>query len=108
MTSSAMANNEFGPSGQSTSTPDAATLSARLWHDPQIRLWRLPALRILPPGILVADRTGDDHILALLPVHRRRDSVLCGQLHGIDHPQHLVEVSTGVHGIDENELDPLV
>src|SRR5262249_17944761 len=55
-----------------------------------------------------ADRTCDDHILAVLPVHRRRHLVLGGELQRVDHAQHLVEISAGGHRIDQNELDLLV
>ena len=51
---------------------------------------------------------GDDDVLALLPVHRRRDLVLRRQLQRIDHAQHLVEVAAGRHRVDEDQLDLLV
>src|SRR5262249_61858283 len=50
----------------------------RLRHDADIGLGRLPALRILLLGVVVADRTCDDHVLAVLPIHRRRHLVLGG------------------------------
>ena len=48
--------------------------------------------------LVVRDRAGDDHVLALLPVHGRRDPVLRGQLQRVDHAQHLVEVRPVVIG----------
>src|SRR5262249_28763027 len=48
----------------------------RLRDDADIGLRRLPTLRVLFLRFLVADRTGDDHVLALLPIHRRRHLVL--------------------------------
>jgi hypothetical protein len=59
----------------------------RLRHDPDVRFRRLPALRILRLGVVVADRAGDDHVFALLPVHRSGDLVLGGELQRVDHPQ---------------------
>ena len=64
-----------------------------------------------PEGLLrlvVGDRAGDDHVLALLPVHRRRHLVLRGQLQRVDHAQHLVEVAARRHRVDEDQLDLLV
>ena len=53
-------------------------------------------------------RAGNDHILAVLPVDRRRHPVLGGELHRVDHAQHLVEVAACGHRIDQDELDLLV
>src|SRR5215831_16421321 len=53
---------------------------ARLRHDADVGLGRFPALRILLLSFLVRHRAGDDHILAVLPVHRRRHFVLRGEL----------------------------
>src|SRR5262245_60675139 len=58
---------------QGTAMPDS---TARLRHDADIGLGRLPALRVLLLGVLVRHRAGDDHVLAVLPVHRRRHLVL--------------------------------
>src|SRR5829696_6571722 len=55
-------------------------LAPRLRHDPQVRPGRLPALGINALRLVVSDRAGDDHVLAVPPVHRRRDSVLGGEL----------------------------
>ncbi len=52
---------------------------ARLRHDPDVRFRRLPVSEEFL-CFLVRDRACDDHILALLPVHRGRDLVLGGQL----------------------------
>ena len=51
---------------------DRAILLVGLGRDPQVRLERLPALRELLLGVLVGDGGGDDHVVAVLPVHRRR------------------------------------
>ena len=59
-------------------------------------------------GLVVGDRAGDDHVLALLPVDRGGDPVLGGQLQGVDHPQDLVEVAAGGHRVDQDQLDLLV
>ena len=47
-------------------------LAAGLRDDPDVGLGLLPALRPDLLGVLVGDRAGDDDVLALLPVHRRR------------------------------------
>jgi len=44
----------------------------------------------------------------VLPVHRRRDSVLGGELQRLDHPDDLVEVAARRHRIDQDELDLLI
>ena len=85
-----------------------ALLRLRLWHDSDVGLRRLPALRILLLGVLIGHRAGDDHVLAMLPVHRSRDLVLGGELERVDHAQHLVEIAASGHRINEDQLDLLV
>src|SRR5439155_9419691 len=63
----------------------------RLGHRPEIRLVRLEALRVLLLRVLVGHVRRDDDVLAGLPVHRRGDRVLRGELAGVEEPQHLVE-----------------
>ena len=48
-------------------------------HDPDVGLGRLPLAEQLL-GLVVGDRAGDDHVVALLPLRRRRDLVVRGQL----------------------------
>src|SRR5216684_800580 len=69
---------------------EEGSLRLRLRHDSKVGPRRLPALRILLLGILIAHRAGDDHILAIFPVHRRRDLVLGGELERVDDAQHLI------------------
>src|SRR5213596_3943421 len=57
---------------------------------------------------VVGDRGDDDHVLALLPVHRRGHLVLGRELAGVQEPQHLVEVAAGGHRIGQHRLDLLV
>ena len=80
----------------------------RLRHDAQVRLGRVPAARVFLARVLVGHGAGDDDVLALPPVGRRRDLVLGRELQRIDDPQHLVEVAAGRHGIDHDQLDELV
>src|SRR4051812_38794483 len=77
----------------------------RLGHDAQVRLRSLPAARVDALRLVVADRARDDHVLAVLPVHRGGDPVLGGELERIDDPKHLVEVAPGGHRVDEHQLD---
>src|SRR3990170_4332864 len=65
-------------------------LLLRLRGYAQVRPGRLPALREQLLRVVVVDRAGNNYILALLPVGRRGDLVLRGELHRIEHPQHLV------------------
>src|SRR5215471_14966007 len=65
----------------------------RLRNQTQIRQHRVESRRIFLSGILVGKGGRYDHVLSLLPVHRCRDPVFGCELHGIEHPQHLVEVS---------------
>src|SRR3982074_3791466 len=60
--------------------------SARLRNDPDVRPRGLPTLRVGLPGIVVGHRAGDDHLVALLPVDRRRDLVPGGQLQRVEDP----------------------
>src|ERR1019366_8067257 len=83
-------------------------LLVRLGRDPQVGLDGLPALRELGLGVLVGDGRDDDHVLALLPVARRRDAVLRGPLQGIDDPEDLVEVPARARRVRDDELDLLV
>jgi len=52
--------------------------SARRRHDPDVRSRRVPAVGVGLAGLLVGNGAGDDHVLALPPVHRRGDLVLGG------------------------------
>ena len=65
-----------------------------------------PAVRLL--GLFVGHRARNDHIVALLPIHRRGDLVLRGQLQRVDHAQDLVEIAARRHRIDDEQFDLLV
>ena len=68
------------PPRASHATENIADVLLRLGCRPQIRLHRLVSRKGLI-RLFVRDRTGNDHIFALLPVSRRRHPVLCRQLH---------------------------
>ena len=85
-----------------------ACVTFRLRHDAQPRPGGVPAVGVLLLGLLVGHRAGDDHVLALLPLGRRRHGLVRGQLQRVDHAQHLVEVAAGGHGVDQHQLDLLV
>src|SRR5204862_3120137 len=80
----------------------------RRWYDPEIRLRRLPALWITLLCFLVGHRAGDDHILARLPVHWSCYLMFGGQLQGIDHSQHFIEIATSCHWVNEDQLNLFV
>src|SRR5437867_1596002 len=77
----------------------------RLGNDPEIRLRRLPALRITPLCLLVGDRTGDNHFFAWFPVDWGSHLVLRGQLQRVNHSQHLIKVPARCHRVGAHELD---
>src|SRR5580704_13505935 len=77
-------------------------------HDPDIGFRRLPALRIELLGLVVGHRAGEDDVLALLPVRRRRHAVLGGELQRVDDAQHFVEIAPRGHRINQDQLDLLV
>src|SRR5215467_12002519 len=54
--------------------------SLRLRDDAQVGLQGLPPAGELLLGVLVGERRDDDHVATVLPVHRRRDAVLVGEL----------------------------
>src|SRR5262245_8136191 len=80
----------------------------RLWDDSKIWLRCFPALRITLLCLFVRYGTRDDHIFALLPVNRRCDLMLRGQLQRVDHPKHFVKVAACRHWIDEDQFDLLI
>src|SRR5437899_5653508 len=80
----------------------------RLRDDPNVRLRRLPALRITPLRLLVGDRTGDNHFFAWFPVNWGSHLVLRGQLQRVNHSQHLIKVAAACHRRGKHELDFLI
>src|SRR6185312_10566311 len=88
--------------------PLTATASTRLRHDADIGLRRFPPVGIDLLRLLVADRAGDDDVLALLPVGGGRNAMLRGQLQRVDGAQDLLEIAPGAHRIDQHQLDLLV
>src|SRR5262249_36759000 len=96
------------PPRRTLAYPQSRLRSARLLGDADIGLGRAPAGWEKRLCVVVADRARNDDVLALLPVYRRRDLVLGGELQRIDHAQDLVEVAARGHGISEQELDLLV
>jgi hypothetical protein len=59
-------------------------------------------------GFLIGDGSGDDDVVALLPVGGGGDLVFRSELHGVEDAEDLVEVPAGGHGIAELQLDLLV
>src|SRR5215475_2251409 len=103
---------QFRSPGRQLARAAKAGAGARwlLWlrHYADVRLGSRPAVRVGLPGFVVRDRTRDDDVLALLPIHRSRHLVLRRELQRVDDAQDLVEVAAGSHRVDENELDLLV
>ena len=64
--------------------PARKRASLRLRNDPDIGLRRFPTARKLLLCFVVLDGRHDDHVLTLLPVHRRRDFVLRGELNRVE------------------------
>jgi len=47
------------------------------------------------------------YVIARLPVHRRGHVIFRGELDGIEHAQHLIEIASAAHRIDQHQLDLL-
>src|SRR5438874_11730235 len=73
----------------------------RLRNGPKVGLHRLPAAGEFLTRLLVRDGWSDDHLLALLPVHRSCDWMPGRQLAAVEKPEHLVEVAPAAHWRDE-------
>ena len=58
--------------------------------------------------LVVGDSGDDDHVVAPLPVHRRRHLVGGRELQRVDHPQDLVEVAAGALRVGDRQLHLLV
>src|SRR5438445_11817130 len=74
-------------------------LLLRLRDGSQIGLVRLEPLRILLLRVLVGNRSGNDDVLARLPVHRCGYGVLRVQLNRVEQAQHFVEIAAAAHRI---------
>jgi hypothetical protein len=59
-------------------------------------------------GFLIGDDSGDDDVVALLPVGGGGDLVFGGELHGVEDAEDLVKVAAGGHRITELQLYLLV
>src|SRR4051794_10197192 len=84
-------------SGRRLRRPDSALALLGLRDDADVGPRLLPLAEDLL-GLLVVDRAGDDHVVALLPLGRRGHLVLGGELQRVDDPEHLVEVRPVVMG----------
>jgi len=85
---------ELQPSGRCGR--DACSLSSTLFgcgNGPQIRLMSFEALRVLFSSPPRRTPRSYDHVLARLPVHRRRHRVFGVQLERIEQAQDLVEIA---------------
>src|SRR5262249_2495420 len=81
---------------------------ARLRNDAQVWLNLVPTVRIKSLGLFVRNSRHDDHVFALLPIHRRGHAVPGGELHRVDHAQNFIEIPPRRHRIRNHELDLLV
>src|SRR5665213_169421 len=59
-------------------------LLVRLGSETKVRLQGREAFRELHPGILVGDRRRDDHVVAVMPVHRGGDAVFTAELEAVE------------------------
>src|SRR5438067_2295939 len=85
-------------------------LSLFVWlrHEPEVRLDGFPAAREFLFRSFVAERRHDDHVVAVFPIHRRRDTVVRRQLQRINDAQDLIKVATGARRIRNHQLHFLV
>src|SRR5258707_2111632 len=67
----------------------------RLRHHPQIGQDGVPTRGIFLSGVIIRDRWNNDHVPTLRPVCWRRNLMLCGELHRIEHAEHFIEVAPG-------------
>lgn len=81
----------------------------RLWRQAQVRGNGGVAFREAFLDLcFVFDRRHDDNVFTILPVCRRGDFVVVGQLQRIDYPQDLVEVATGAGRVGDGQAHLLV
>src|SRR6185312_14970937 len=95
---------------ETKSKPKATTLTGsvlRRFHHSQIGQHRLEAAELLV-GLLVGDGGRQRHVLARLPVRRRRYLVLGGKLDGIERAEDLVEIPSCRHRVGERQFHLLV
>ena len=64
--------------------------------------------RVFGLCLVVRHRWHDDHVLAMLPIHRCCHLMVGGELAAVEQAQHFVEVAAGAHRIGEHGLDALV
>src|SRR3972149_345688 len=92
----------------STTPPASIDLLVGLWSHPQIRLQLLIAPGEHLVGFLVRDGGEDDHVVSVLPVHRRCHLLVLGKLERVDDPEDFVKVSPRGCGIGERKAHLLV
>jgi len=91
------------PSGGSGRECSPKALLVRLGCKTQVGLQSGEALREPHMGVIVRNGRRDDHVVAVLPVHRRGYGVLAAQLQCVEYPNDLVDVTT-----DGSRAPPLV
>src|SRR5690606_11893396 len=84
--------------------PLGQTASAiRLRSDAQVGAYRLVAFgELLLDDFFILQAGYDNDVVALLPVHRRRNTVTIGQLQGVDDPQNFIEISARARRVSQN------
>src|SRR5262249_19519401 len=76
-------------------------LQVGLGSRPQVGFYLLVPLREQFIRVLIGHSGHNDAVLALLPVGGRSDLVVGGQLQGVNHPQNLLEVSSGARRVGQ-------
>lgn len=85
-----------------------ATLATSLYlGKAQVRLDLTDIVELLL-GVRSRDGRRHDHVVTLLPVNRRHDTLLVARLQGVDHTQNLSRVAAGRRGVHHGETDLLV
>src|SRR5215203_624007 len=79
-----------------------------LRRDSQIRFRGSPTTGKLLLRSFIRQRWNDDHIVSILPINRRRNTILRSQLKRIDHAQNLVEIASRTRRIRDHQFDFLV
>ena len=81
-------------------------LSVRLRRQTQVRRDGLIAFgEAFLDFVFVLDRRHDDHVIPVLPIGRRCDFVVIGQLQRVDDPQDFMEITPGAGWVGDGQAN---
>src|SRR5690349_11854416 len=88
--------------------PRSRVSAVRLRGRTQVRLEGGEALGEPAGRVLVRESRRDDHVVAVVPIHRGRDRELRAQLQAVEDTNDLVDVASDRSGVRERQPDRLV